>query len=187
VNCHSNARDLRIHSAHTNRSRRVCVAWLKSMHSSAFDRFSAGISHSHLTHKHHHPHLITPTPPSTGRPRPTMASDEGSDSGGDGPMPKLDLYGYGSNVDLRCVLVWWLAAAFEPLWAAAYMCIPTSSSMPALPPAHPTPPPIPFSPTTGRWRRCTAWRARRSRTTWTTTSRAAGRWRRCSSTRAPPT
>ena len=29
-----------------------------------------------------------------------MASDEGS---GDAPMPKIDLYGYGSNVDLRCV------------------------------------------------------------------------------------
>lgn len=30
-----------------------------------------------------------------------MAADEGS--GGDGPMPKIDLYGYGTNVDLRCV------------------------------------------------------------------------------------
>jgi hypothetical protein len=34
-----------------------------------------------------------------------MASDDGSSGSGagDGPMPKLDLYGYGSNVDLRCV------------------------------------------------------------------------------------
>lgn len=30
-----------------------------------------------------------------------MAADEGSS--GDGPMPKIDLYGYGSNVDLRTV------------------------------------------------------------------------------------
>lgn len=30
-----------------------------------------------------------------------MASDEGSGAGGDGAMPKIDLYGYGSNVDLR--------------------------------------------------------------------------------------